>query len=101
MDCDSLVLSIETQSFINDLKHNEFSFDFSNLDEHHEVFRKKIKKVNGKFKIEAPMNIGIDAFICLRIEAYSFLCNDKNTNKVKGFSKSNSKVINLKIVKKV
>ena len=53
MDCDSFVLSIETQSNIKDLKSLEYLFDFSIVDENHELFSKKNKKV-GKFKIETP-----------------------------------------------
>ena len=32
-------------------------FDFSNLDEKHDLFSKKNKKVIGKFKVETPKNI--------------------------------------------
>ena len=41
MDCDSFVLSIETQNIINDLKNLEDLFDFSNLDKNHELFSNK------------------------------------------------------------
>ena len=41
MDCDSFVLSIETQNIIDDLKILEYLFDFSNLDKYSEVFSKK------------------------------------------------------------
>ena len=44
MDSDSLVLSIETQNIINDLKNLEDLFDFSNLDKNHELFSNKNKK---------------------------------------------------------
>ena len=68
-------------------------FDFSNLDENHELFSNKKKKVIGKFKIETPKNDWIDEFVCLRSKAYSFKCknNDENKNKIKGISKSQSK----------
>ena len=41
MACDSFVLSIETQNIITDLKNFEEFFDFSNLNENHELFSKK------------------------------------------------------------
>ena len=86
MECDSFVLSFETQSIINDSKNLEDLFDFSNLNENHELFCKK-KKVVGKFKTETPENIWIDEFVFLRSKAYSFKCGNKNTNKLKGSSK--------------
>ena len=68
---------------------------FCNLDGNHELFSERNKKVIGKFKIETPKNIWIDQFVCLRSKAYSFQCKDKdeNENKIKGFSKSQSKHI--------
>ena len=60
MDCDSFVLSIETDNKINDLKNLQVLFDFSNLDKNHELFNNKNKKVVGKFKIETPESIWID-----------------------------------------
>ena len=44
MDTDSFVLSIKTENSNKDLKNSENMFDFSNLDENHEVFGKKTKK---------------------------------------------------------
>ena len=52
MDTDSFVLSLNTNDIIKDLKNLEDIFDFSNLDENHELFSSKQKKVLGKFKIE-------------------------------------------------
>ena len=43
MDCDSFVLSIETQNIINDLKNLEDLFDFSNLNKNHELISNKKK----------------------------------------------------------
>ena len=50
-------------------------------------------RVVGKFKIETPINIWIDEFVCLRSKAYSFKCKDiiERKNKTKGISKSQSK----------
>ena len=93
MDCDSFVLSIETQNIINDLKNLEDLFDFSNLNKNHDLFSNKNKKVVGKFKIETPKNIWIDEFVALRSKCYAFKCGDDSKNKLKGISKSQSKNI--------
>ena len=95
IDTDGMILSMKTKDIIKDLKNLEDIFDFSNLDENHELFSNKNKKVIGKFKIETPKNIWIDEFVCLRSKAYSFKCknNDENKNKIKGISKSQSKHI--------
>ena len=63
------------------MKKLEHLFDFSNLNKDHELFSNKNKEVIGKFKIETPKNIWTDEFVCLRSNAYSFKCNNKNTNK--------------------
>ena len=78
-----MILCLNTKDIINDLKKLEDLFDFSNLDENHELFSNKNKKVIGKFKIEAPKIIWIDEFVCLRSKAYSFKCNDNNEKKIK------------------
>ena len=87
MGCDSSVLSIETQKIFNDLKNLDDLFDFCNLNENHEMFSNKNKKVVGKFKIETPDDVWIDEFVCIRSKAYSFKCGKKNTNNLKGISK--------------
>ena len=87
MDCDSFVLSIETQNIINNLKNLEDLFDFSNLNKNHELFSNK-KKVVGKFKIKTPENFWIDEFVALRSKCYAFKCGDDSKNKLKGISKS-------------
>ena len=93
---------MNTKDIINDLKILEDLFDFSNLDENHELFSNKNKKVIGKSKIETPKNIWIDEFVCLRSKAYSFKCNDnnENKNKMKDISKSQSKHIKFEKYKK-
>ena len=83
MDCDSFVMSIETQNIINDLKNLEDLFDFSNLDKNHELFSDKNKKVVGKFKIETPENIWIDEFVAFRSKCYAFKCGDDSKNNYK------------------
>ena len=49
----------------------------------------------GKFKIETPKIIFIDEFICLRSKAYLLKCGIDNKNKLKDFTKSKSKNLNL------
>ena len=95
LDTDGMILSMKTKNIINDLKKLEDAFDFSNLDENHELFSNRNKKVIGKFKIETPKNVIIDEFVCLRSKAYSFKCKDnkEDKNKIKGISKSQSKHI--------
>ena len=86
---------METKVFIKGLKNLEDIFDFSNLDENHELFSNKKKKVIGKFKIETLKNTLKDDFVCLRSKAYSFKCKDniESKNKIKGIPKSQSKHI--------
>ena len=95
IDTDGMILSMKTQKIINYLKNLEDNFDFSNLDEKHELFSNKNKKRLGFFKIETPRIIWIDEFVCLRSKAYSFKCKneDEHKNKIKGISKSQSKHI--------
>ena len=95
MGCDSFILSIKSENIIKDLKNLEDIFEFTNIDENHELYSEKNKKVLGKFKIETPKNIFIDEFIALRSKMYAFKCKDKieDKNKLKGISKSQSKNI--------
>ena len=72
MDCDSFVLSIETENIINDLKNLQDLFDFSNLDKNQELFSNKSKKVVRKFKVKTPENIWIDEFVALTSKCYAF-----------------------------
>ena len=91
MDTDSFISSVNTKDIIKDLKNLEDIFDFSNLDENHELFSNKNKKVIGKFKIETPKNNWIDEFICLRSKMYAFKCGNDGKNKLKCISKPQSK----------
>ena len=100
MDTDSFVSSINTEDIIEDLKILEDIFDFSNLDKNHELFSNKNKKLFGRFKIETPANIWIDESVCLRTKMYAFKCGNDSKNKLKGFSKSQSKNINFEECKK-
>ena len=100
MDTDSFVLSVNTKDIIKDLKNLEDLFDFSNLNENHELFSNKNKIVIGKFKIETPKNICIDEFVCLRSKMYSFKSGGDSKRKMKRVSKSFSKNINFEEYKK-
>ena len=81
---------MKTKDIIKYLKNLEDIFDLSNLDENHELYSEKNKKIIGKFKNECPKNTWIDELVCLRSKVYSFKCknNDENKNKIKGISKS-------------
>ena len=57
MDTDSFVSKVITKDIIKDLKNLEVIFDFSNLDENHELSSNQNEKVIGKFKIESHANI--------------------------------------------
>ena len=65
------------------------------MNENHDLFSNKNKKVNGKFKNETPKNIWIDKFVCLRSKMYAFKCGDDSKNKLQGVSKSQSKKIKI------
>ena len=72
MDTDSFILSIKTGDLINDLEYFKDDFDFSELDENHELYNSINKKVIGKMKIETSPIIELDNFIALRSKSYSF-----------------------------
>ena len=93
MDTDAFVLSVNTNDIIKDLKNLEDIFDFSNLDENHELFSEKNKKGVGFFKIETPKNNWNDELICLRSKTYAFKCGNESKRKIKGISKAQSKHI--------
>ena len=70
------------------------------MNDNHELFSKKNRKTVGNFKKETPEHFSIDEFVCSRSKAYSFKCGNKNTNKLKGASKSYSKTIKFDECKK-
>ena len=80
IDTDGIILSMRTEKIIEDLRNLEDIFDFSNLDENHELFSEENKKVTGKFKIETPKNIWINEYVCLRSKACSFKCKNNDGN---------------------
>ena len=91
MDTDSFKLSLNTNDIIREKL--EDIIDFGKLNDKHELFSNKNKKVIRKFKIGTPKSIWIDEFVCLRSKMYSLKCGDNSKNKLKGISKSQSKHI--------
>ena len=98
-----MILSMKTENFIKDLKNIEDIFNYSNLDENHELCSNKNKKVTGKFTIETPKYNWIDEFVCLRSKAYSYKFKDniESENKIKVFLNLNQIIIILKNIKNV
>ena len=72
MDTDSFILSIKTEDLIGDLECFKNYFDFSELDENHELYDTINKKVIGKMKIETSPDSELDNFVALRSKSYSF-----------------------------
>ena len=68
-DTDSFVLSMNTKDVIKYLKNLQDIFEFSNLDENHEIVSNK--KIIGKFKIETLKNLWIAEFVCLKSKMYA------------------------------
>ena len=68
-------------------------FDFINLNENHEIFSNRNKRIIRRFKIETPKNIWIDEFICLRSKMHAFKCEDHSKSKLKDVSKPYSENI--------
>ena len=91
MDTNSCVLCVNTKDIIEESRNSDEIFDFSNLDENHELFSKENKKNLSKFKIETPENFWVDEFVCLRSKMYAFKCGDDSRNILKGISESQSK----------
>ena len=69
IDTIGVVIRINTKHIIEDIQHLENIFDFSNLDENHELFNIKNGNGIGEFKIETPKYIWIDEFVALRSKA--------------------------------
>ena len=74
---------------IKDFKNLQHSFDFSNLDENHELLSTMHKKAFGKFKIESPRSLWIDKLCLLRAKSFSFVfsIDKENRTKLKGIEK--------------
>ena len=90
MDTDSFILSFDTnhQELINFLQENKDEFDFSELDNTHELYNPINKKVIGKMKIETSPVLVLDSFTALRSKSYSFSYNNIQKAKQKGIQKA-------------
>ena len=75
MDTDSFVLSVNTKDIIEGLRNLKDIFDFSNIDENHELFSNKSKKVNRKFTKETPKKIGLTSLFVREVKC--MLLNEK------------------------
>ena len=58
IDTDGMILSMKTENIIKDIKNLEDLFDFSNVDENHQIYSNKNEKLVGKFKLETPKILG-------------------------------------------
>ena len=87
MDTDSFVLSVNAKDITKEFKKLEDKFDFSNLDENHELFSNKNKKVIDKFRFETPKDIWTDECVCLGSKMYAFESGN-DSKKLKCVSKS-------------
>ena len=66
MDSDSFGLIVIIKDFIKDSKNSEDLFEFIILNENHELFRNKNKKILGKFELETLKNNLIYESVCSR-----------------------------------
>ena len=89
-DTDSFILSFDTnhQELINFLQENKDEFDFSELDNTHELYDPINKKVLGKIKIETSPILLLDSLTALRSKSYSFSYNSIQKAKQKGIQKA-------------
>ena len=90
MDTDSFILGFHTnhQELIKFLQQNKDEFDFSELDNSHELYNPINKKVIGKMKIETSPVLVLDTFTALRSKSYSFWYNSIQKAKQKGIQKA-------------
>ena len=88
MDTDSFIMNIKTNDFCEDIANNvENRFDISNYEVNRPLPMGKNKKVIGLMKVELGRKI-ITEFVTLRPKTYSFLTDDgKEDKKAKGTKK--------------
>ena len=80
LDTDSFIFSFKPiKSLIEDLKHFEDDFDFSDLDPSHELYSKVNKKVIGKMKLETSPELDLDEAVFLRSKSYSHNIKQNNS----------------------
>ena len=72
LDTDSFTFSFEPiKSVIQDLKHFNEDFAFSDLDPSHELYSKDNRKVIGKMKLETAPELDLDEAVFLKSKSYS------------------------------
>ena len=72
MDTDSLGISFETDDLVPDLKKLQVKygmFDFSNIQNHPELYDETNKKVVSEYKIETSKSLDIDGFAAFTAKA--------------------------------
>ena len=79
-----LVLTVSLEKLFEFLKQNKDEFDFSELDNAHQLYDPTNKKIIGKMKIETSAVLVLDSFTALRSKSYSFSYNDFKKSKQKG-----------------
>ena len=84
-DKDSFFLSLKTEDPIKDLKSFKDDFDFSELDQTHQLYDPINKKIIGKLKIETSQVLVLDGFQILQSKSYSFSFNN-NPNGTQSYS---------------
>ena len=73
LDTDSFIFPFKRiKSLIEDLKHFKEDFDFSDLDQSHELYSETNKKVIGKMKHETAPELDLDEGVFLKSKSYSY-----------------------------
>ena len=80
-------MSVRTTDIVSDLDklQDQYKmFEFSNFDKEDKSFSNEFKKIPGYLKIETPISLYIDKFVCLRSKYYAYIAElDGNANKLK------------------
>ena len=95
MKTDSFILSIKTGDLIKDMEYFKNDFDFSELDENHEMYGTINKKVIGKMKMETSPIIELDNFVALRSKSYSVSYGATQKLTQRQFRSQNKKEYNI------
>lgn len=74
-DTDSLILLIETEDLVEDMRQQQDQYDTSNYPTNHPLFSNVNKKVVGKFKDETGGKM-MREFVGLRSKMYAYDCED-------------------------
>ena len=93
MYTDSFVLSFDSQlkNLIEFLKENKDEFDFSELDNAHQLYNPTNKNFIGKMKIETSPVLVLDSFRALRSKSYAYSYGATQISKQKRIQKSPKK----------